>query len=53
MKEAEPMKSSAGNEVKGKLQKVKGKSEMKSEKLNDPTLEGKDESKMGRIQVKS
>lgn len=47
------MKSSVANELKGKLQKVKGKSKAESGKLNDPTLEGKDESKIGRIQEES
>jgi hypothetical protein len=47
------MRSSAANEVRGKPQKAKGKSKTESGMLNDPTLEGKDESKIGRIQNKS
>jgi hypothetical protein len=47
------MRSSAANEVKGKPQKAMGKSKTESGMLNDPTLEGKDESKIGRIQNKS
>jgi hypothetical protein len=47
------MKSGAADKVKGKLQRVKGGSKTEAEKFNDPTLEGKDESKIGRIQKKS
>ena len=48
------MKSSAGNEVKGKFHEVKGKTKEGLEKLmNDPTLEGKDENKVGRFQRKT
>jgi uncharacterized protein YjbJ (UPF0337 family) len=45
------MKSSTKNEVKGKFYEVKGKTKQRRVKLmNDPTLEGKDENKVGRIQ---
>jgi len=47
------MKPSATNEVKCKLQRLKRKSKAESGKLNDPTLEGKDERKIGRIQGES
>jgi hypothetical protein len=46
------MKASVSNEVKSKLRQPKGKSKTKSAELNDPTLEGRDESKIGRIQKK-
>jgi uncharacterized protein YjbJ (UPF0337 family) len=45
------MKSSAEDKVKGKLHEVKGKTKEELGKLmNDPTLEGIDENKVGRIQ---
>jgi hypothetical protein len=47
------MRSGVANEGKSKLQKVKGKSKTASGKLKDPTLEGKDENKIGRIQKES
>lgn len=48
------MKSSAENEVKGKFCKVKGKTQEDLGRLmNDPTLEGIDENKVGRIQRKT
>jgi uncharacterized protein YjbJ (UPF0337 family) len=53
LKKENRMRSSAANKVKGKLEKVKGKSMTGTGKLNDPTLEGRDESKIGRIQKKS
>ena len=47
------MKASTNDEVKGKFHEVKGESNEKLRKLtNDPTLEGKDENKVGRIQRK-
>ena len=53
MQKGEQMKSGAAAKVQGKLQRVKGGSKTEAEKFNDPTLEGKDESKIGRIQKKS
>lgn len=45
------MKSSAEVAVKGKLHEMRGKTKEESGKLmNDPTLEGKDENKVGRVQ---
>jgi uncharacterized protein YjbJ (UPF0337 family) len=47
------MKASTNDEVKGKFHEVKGESNEKLRKLtNDPTLEGKDENKVGRVQRK-
>jgi uncharacterized protein YjbJ (UPF0337 family) len=46
------MKSSS-DEVKSTFQEVKGKTKKELRKLNDPTLEGKDENKVGRIQRKT
>jgi hypothetical protein len=46
------MRSSAADTAKIRAQKVKGETEKKSETLKDPTLEGKDETKIGRIQSK-
>ena len=47
------MKSSAEVAVKGKFHEAKGKSKEKLGKLmNDPTLEGKDENKVGRVERK-
>jgi hypothetical protein len=47
------MKSSAAVAVKSKLHIVKDKTEEKlGDLINDPTLEGKDESKVGRFQRK-
>jgi uncharacterized protein YjbJ (UPF0337 family) len=51
VEKGERMKSSTKNEVKGKFYEVKGKTKERWVKLmNDPTLEGKDENKVGRIQ---
>ena len=48
------MKSTAEVAPKGKFDEVKGKTKEKSGKLmDDPTLEGKDENKVGRIQRKT
>jgi uncharacterized protein YjbJ (UPF0337 family) len=48
------MKSNAEVAVKGKLHQVKGKTkEALGKSMNDPTLEGKDESKVGRVQRKT
>jgi uncharacterized protein YjbJ (UPF0337 family) len=45
------MKASTNDEVKGKFHEVKGETNEKLRKLmNDPTLEGKDENKVGRVQ---
>ena len=47
------MKASTNDEVKGKFHEVKGETNEKLRKLmNDPTLEGKDENKVGRVQRK-
>jgi uncharacterized protein YjbJ (UPF0337 family) len=47
------MKSSTKHEVKGQPYEVKGKTKERWVKLmNDPTLEGRDENKVGRIQEK-
>ena len=35
---------------KGKFQEVKGKTKKELGEMNDPTLEGKDENKVGRVQ---
>ena len=41
------------DEVEGNFHKVKGKTEKRLRKLmKDPTLEGKDENKVGRVQEK-
>jgi hypothetical protein len=42
------MKASTNDEVKGKVQDVKGVPKV----MNDPTLEGKDENQVGRIRPK-
>ena len=47
------MKSSTKDEVKDKFQEVKGKTKKQFGKMNDPTLEGKDENKVGRVQRKT
>jgi len=48
------MKSSAEVAVKGKFHQAKGKTKEESGKvMNDPTLEGKDENKVGRFQRKT
>jgi hypothetical protein len=48
------MKSSAKIAVKGKVHEVRHKSDEKlGDLINDPTLEGKDESKVGRFQRKT
>ena len=45
------MKASTNDEVKGKFHEVKGETNEKLRKLmNEPTLEGKDENKVGRVQ---
>ena len=47
------MKSTTEATVKGKSHKVNGKTKKELEHLmNDPTLEGKDENKVGRVQRK-
>lgn len=47
------MKASTNDEVKSKFHEVKGEGSEKLRKLtNDPTLEGRDENKVGRIQRK-
>ena len=43
------MKASAENKVKSKFPAVKGKPKEERKLMNDPTLEGKDENKVGRI----
>ena len=48
------MKSITEDEVKGKFNELKGKTKVELGKLmNDPTLEGKDENKVGRVQRKT
>jgi uncharacterized protein YjbJ (UPF0337 family) len=48
------MKSSAEGSVKGKFHAVKHKTKEEFGKLmNNPTLEGKDENKVGRVQRKT
>jgi hypothetical protein len=47
------MKSSSGDEVKNTFQEVVGKTKKELRKLNDPTLQGKDENKVGRVQRKA
>jgi len=48
------MKANTNGEVKGKVHEVKSEINKKFGKLTtDPTLEGKDENKIGRIQRKS
>jgi hypothetical protein len=48
------MKSTTEATVKGKSHKVNGKTKKELEHLmNDPTLEGKDENKVGRVQRKA
>jgi uncharacterized protein YjbJ (UPF0337 family) len=51
--EENSVKSSTEDEVKGKFQEVKDKAKKDLGKLNDPTLEGKDENKVGRVQRKT
>ena len=47
------MKASTDNGAKGKFQQVKCETNERLRKLmNDPTLEGKDENKVGRVQRK-
>ena len=47
------MKSRTYNRAENKLRKVKDKTEKRLQKLiRDPTLEGRDENKVGRIPVK-
>jgi uncharacterized protein YjbJ (UPF0337 family) len=46
------MKASTNNQPKGKPHDVRGETNEKLRKLtNDPTLEGKDENTVGRIQT--
>jgi uncharacterized protein YjbJ (UPF0337 family) len=47
------MKANTNDEVKGKFHQVKGETKKELGKLNDPTLEGKDENKVGRVQRKT
>jgi len=48
------MKSSAEVAAKGKFHEVKGKTKQELGKvMDDPTLEGKDENKVGRVQRKT
>jgi uncharacterized protein YjbJ (UPF0337 family) len=48
------MKSSADVAVKGNFDEENGKSKEESGKaMDDPTLEGKDENKVGRVQRKT
>ena len=48
------MKASTVDEVKREFREVKGEANKKSRKAtNDPTLEGKDENKVGRVQRKT
>jgi hypothetical protein len=48
------MKSRTKDEADGNFHKVKGKTEKRLRKpMKDPTLEGKDENKVGRIQEKT
>ena len=47
------MKSSTEDDVKRKPREVKGKAKREIEKLNDPTLEGIDENRVGRVQEKT
>jgi uncharacterized protein YjbJ (UPF0337 family) len=51
--EENSMKSSTADKVKGKFQEVKGKTKKGLGTMNDPTLEGKDENKVGRVQRKT
>jgi hypothetical protein len=47
------MKSSAGVAAKGKFSRSDGQDQRRVGKvMNDPTLEGKDENKVGRVQRK-
>jgi uncharacterized protein YjbJ (UPF0337 family) len=47
------MKASTNDEVKGKFREVQGETNEKLRRpTNDPTLEGKDENKVGRVQRK-
>jgi hypothetical protein len=47
------MKSSAGVAAKGKFSRSEGQDQRTVGKvMNDPTLEGKDENKVGRVQRK-
>jgi len=48
------MKSSVKVPVKSKFHEIKGKTKEELGKvMNDPTLEGKDENKVGRVQRKT
>jgi hypothetical protein len=52
--EANNLKASISSGVKGKFRESKGETHQKLRKLtNDPTLEGKDENKVGRIERKT
>ena len=47
------MKSSVGVAAKGKFSKIGGQDQGRGGKvMNDPTLEGKDENKVGRVERK-
>jgi hypothetical protein len=45
------MKASTNNAAKGKFHEVKREKRLRK-LMNDPTLEGKDENKVGRVQRK-
>jgi hypothetical protein len=47
------MKSSTEDQVKGKRHEGKGKTKVLVKQMKDPTLEGKDENTIGRIQSKT
>ena len=47
------MKSKTKDEVKGKFQEVRDHTKKELGKLKDPTLEGKDENKVGRFERKT
>ena len=46
------MKASTNNGSKGKFHQVKRETNERRNLMNDPTLEGKDENKVGRVQRK-
>ena len=46
------MKASINDEVKGKIHEVGETNEKFRKLMNDPTLEGKDKNKVGRVQRK-
>jgi uncharacterized protein YjbJ (UPF0337 family) len=47
------LKSGTLDEAKRKLREVRGKSKKEPGKMDDPSLEGTDENKVGRIQEKT